>query len=129
MIFLRNVVILASANIIVGAIWAAFIFTMSDLGSTDHYQVLLILGGVLLIALNSGFYKYFSEKITRFLCFGLIFISVCYCYQNDSEWPYAQLLIHHHRNNYTKEWYCKLTYRDKLLIEAYTTHGIEDCRQ
>lgn len=75
------------------------------------------------------FYKYFSEKITRFLCFGLIFISVCYCYQNDSEWPYAQLLIDHHRNNYTKEWYCKLTYRDKLLIEAYTTHGIEDCRQ
>jgi hypothetical protein len=127
MIFLRNVAILASAHIIVGAIWIAFLFSVSSLGYIEHYQVFLILGWVLFIALNAAFYKFFSEKITRLLCLGLAMLSTYYCYQTDSQWRYAMKLVDHHQNNYTQEWYCKLTYRDKLLIESYTTHGIEDC--
>jgi hypothetical protein len=127
MVFLRTVAILASSHAIIGAIWIALIFSLSDLGSIDHYPASLCLGGVMFIFLNIGLFIYFPERITRLLCLGLIFISVYYCYQIDSEWRYAQKLVDHHRNNYTQEWYCELTYRDKLLIESHTMHGIENC--
>jgi hypothetical protein len=128
MVFLRTVAIVASSHVIIGAIWIALIFSLSDLGSINHYPVSLSLGGVMFISLNIGLFIYFPERITRLLCLGLIFISVYYCYQISSEWRYAQKLIDYHRNNYTREWYCELTYRDKLLIESHTTHGVEDCR-
>ncbi len=127
MLFLQTVAILASAHAIVGAIWIAFIFASSDLESINHYPFGEIFGGVLFISLNIGFYKYFSERITRLFCLGLVMMSTYYCYQTDSHWRYAMKLVDQHKNTYTREWYCGLPYKDKLLIESYTTHGIEDC--
>jgi hypothetical protein len=127
MIFLRTVAILASAHAIVGAIWIASVLVSSDLDSTNHYPFGLIFGGVLFICLNIGFYKYFSERMTRLFCLGLAMMSTYYCYQTDSYWRYSMKLIDQYQHNYTREWYCNLPYKDKLLIESYTTHGIEDC--
>jgi len=127
MIFLRTVAILASAHALVAAIWIASVLFLSDLDATNHYPFDLIFGGVLFIYLNISFYKYFSERITRLFCLGLATMSTYFCYQTDSHWRYAVNLVDHHQNNYTREWYCGLPYKDKLLIESYTTHGIEDC--
>jgi hypothetical protein len=127
MIFLRSVAILASAHAIVGAIWIASVLKSIDLEFTNHYPFHLIVGGVLFISLNIGFYKFFSERITRLFCLGLVMMSTYFCYQTDSHWRHAMKLVDQHQNNYTREWYCGLPYEDKLLIESYTMHGIEDC--
>lgn len=125
--FIRTTLILTLAHVIVGIFLTVLIFVLSDFDSLDYYPFLPILGGMIFIIMNLGFYKYFSDKLTRFLCVALISLSTYHCYVTDSHWRYARALIEHHEKNYTQEWYCALPYIDKLVIESYTFHGIEYC--
>jgi hypothetical protein len=123
----RKSVRLVSSFFVVNIFFIVLMFALSDFDSLDHYPFLPILGGMVVVFVNLGFYKYILYKSIRFLCVALISLSTYHCYVTDSHWRYARILVEHHEKNYTREWYCSLPYKDKLVIESYTFHGIEDC--
>jgi hypothetical protein len=125
--FFRTSIILVSANVIVGIFLIVLMLVLGDFDSLDYYPFLPIIGGITFIIMNLGFYKQFSDKLTRAICVALISLSTYHCYVTDSNWRYARALIEHHEKSYTREWYCALPYKDKLVIESYTFHGIEEC--
>ena len=125
--FIRAALILVLAHVIVGIFLIVLIFVLSDFDSLDYYPFVPILGGMIVFILNLGFYKNFSDKLTRVICVALISLSFYHCCVTDSHWRYARILVEHHEKNHTQEWYCALSYKDKLVIESYTFHGVTDC--
>ncbi len=123
---MRTLLIFVSVHVIAGIVWIVLI-RFSDLDIMGNYPLDLILGGILIIILNIYLLKYFSNRTPRFICAVLVLMAIRYCFLTDSQWRYAEKIVELYHHNYTREWYCALPFKDKQVLESYTTHGIEDC--
>jgi hypothetical protein len=123
---LRTLLTFVSVHIIAGIVWIVLI-RFNDLDIIGNYPLDLILGGILVIILNIFLLKYFSNRIARFICAVLVLMAIRYCFLTDSQWRYAMTLVDDYQHNYTREWYCRLSDKDKSILESYTTHGFDDC--
>ncbi len=125
-IILRTIIIFLSTHFFIGVACVASIY-LGVLEFAGNYPLDSILAWILVILLNIYLLKYFSSRITRVICAALILLAIYRCFSNDSHWRYAMTVVDDYQHNYTREWYCRLSDKDKSILESYTTHGIDDC--